>query len=51
MNKLRRRTNLQKICGTPAADVIEERMTPQSAGEKALKHIGQIAVDIPIVQG
>ena len=47
MNKLSRRTNLQKICGTAAADVIGEGMTPQSAGEKALKPIGQIAAKYP----
>jgi hypothetical protein len=34
MNKLSRRTNLQKICGTAAADVIGEGMTPQSAGKR-----------------
>ena len=47
MNKLSRRTNLQKICGTAAADVIGEGMTPQSAGEKPLKQIGRIATKYP----
>lgn len=36
--------------GLAEADVIREGMTPQAAGEKALKRIEQILAKYPIVQ-